>query len=310
MLTAVVTGAAGYLGATLTARLLQAGYNVRAVDNVMYDNGYTLLPFFNNKNFRFFKVHIQNSEAIEPIITGANFVINLAALVGEPVCKTCPKDAVVVNQEAVKTLAQFCRAQKVRFFTASTCSNYGIQEGTVDESASLQPISLYATTKVNAEEYLIKNNFDCTILRFATLYGLAARTRFDLLLHEFIKELWIHEKLNLFGPDAWRPVVHVDDAADAIMLLMQQEDGGTKVYNVGSNDQNYTKRELAMMVADKSDINTLAVGDSRSYRVDFSKIAKLGWKPRWEPERTVEQILDLLYSNVITEEMMLKNVNG
>ena len=134
-----------------------------------------------------------------------------------------------INYEANLNLAKKCESLGVaRYLMMSTCSNYGLRENheMLTEEDELQPISLYSETKVESEKKLLNgfNDLPVVILRASTAYGMASRIRFDLLLHQFIFEGWVKKQINLFGPNSWRPMIHVDDIARAITLsLMNNE---------------------------------------------------------------------------------------
>ena len=117
------------------------------------------------------------------------------------------------------------RSQAVRFFNA------------LNVPAPVSALSLYAATKINVENALMKKypKLPCTVLRFATIYGLACRVRFDLLVHEFIRDAWTDKCVEIYGPDGWRPFLHVDDAARAVVMVCEQSTtvGHKEIFNVG-----------------------------------------------------------------------------
>ena len=316
--TALVIGGAGYIGSALVARLLRdTKSNVCVLDSLLY-GGESLLPFFNFKErFRFVRGDMRSIE-VEQLLKNVDYVINLAALVGEPICRKYPKEAREINLDANLRLARECEKNGVRrYIFSSTCSNYGLSEDDrmIDENGKLQPISLYAETKVQSELRLLNDHkkMHVTVLRFATAYGLASRVRFDLLLHEFIRDAWTKKKVTVYGPDSWRPMVHVDDIARAVIMSLEVVSDSNDVYNVGGNEQNYKKGELATMVAKRFDCNieTLqSVKDPRSYRVSFDKIRqKFGFIPNFTPEYSINQIAEALESGIITDRILSESVN-
>jgi nucleoside-diphosphate-sugar epimerase len=214
-------------------------------------------------------------------------VVHLAAIVGDPACARQPDLARAVNLEASLALLQASQEFGVgRFVFASTCSNYGKMpnpEGYVDEGSELRPVSLYAETKVAVECALLdlaRSGGICTTpLRFATVFGVSPRMRFDLTVNEFTLELLTKRRLVVFGEQFWRPYVHVRDAARAIEMVLgapEQKVGG-QVFNVGATDQNYQKQQLVEMIMPYAPGAAVEYvhrdEDPRDYRVSFAKIS-------------------------------------
>ena len=236
---------------------------------------------------------------MESIIKEDSYVVNLAALVGEPLCKIKPDEAVEVNYEAAKNLAELCKKKNVKkFIQLSTCSNYGQAKQMVDEDGDLFPTSLYAETKVRLEKYLLQNVPNSIILRCATAYGLSVgRMRFDLLVSEFIKEAWLEKEINVFMPEVHRPIVHVSDISNAILLCINHIEPISRVYNVGSSDQNYTKREIAEKVSRRmgAPLKIVEKEDKRDYIVNFDRIKnELGFSTKLSAEDGIEEMVKIL----------------
>ena len=201
----------------------------------------------------------------------------------------------------------------------STCSNYGLRQNQemLTESDELQPISLYSETKVNSEKILLNElpELSTVVLRASTAYGMASRIRFDLLLHQFIYEAWEKKRISLYGANSWRPMVHVDDIAMAIVLVLTQHDKMKKkdVFNVGSNDQNFKKINLAKMVSERFDAEISEIksqNDPRDYKVSFDKIkSELNYYTTHKPQESIEQIASALESGLINNRILHESVN-
>ena len=317
--TVLISGGAGYIGSALVSRILRdTKWNVKVFDDLMY-GGNSLFQFFNFDRFSFIKGDLRKFH-LEKILNDVDFVVNLAALVGEPICKKYPKEAKEINYEANLNLAKNCELMGIsRYLMMSTCSNYGLRENQemLTENDELQPISLYSETKVESEKKLLNefNDLSTIILRASTAYGMASRNRFDLLLHQFIFEAWVKKQINLFGPNSWRPMVHVDDIARAIVLSLTNNEKikHKDVFNVGSNDQNFKKIELAQMVANRLDVDIVesqSKKDPRDYRVSFDKIStELGFDTIHKPKESVEQIVTSLENGLIDENVLHESVN-
>merc|ERR1712070_404374 len=290
---------------------------VRVLDKLMY-GGTSMFPFFSLEDrFEFIAGDIRTVDYAK-LLDGVDYVMNCAALVGEHICKKYPEDAQEINEDACLALAAACEQHGVkRFIFASTCSNYGKTDDFVDETAKVHPLSLYASTKINVENALMSKfpRLKCTVLRFATIYGLACRVRFDLLVHEFIRDAWNDKCVEIYGPDGWRPFLHVDDAARAVVMVCQQSDTipPKEVYNVGANDQNFQKVTLGKLIQKRLNcelkLNYKAV-DKRSYQVNFDKIkAHLGFTAIHTPETSIDQICSGLESGLVTTSQLEESVN-
>ncbi|MFH1846210.1 MAG: NAD-dependent epimerase/dehydratase family protein [Candidatus Omnitrophota bacterium] len=283
----LVTGGCGFIGSILVERLLDEGFSVKVIDNLMYGNK---VPehFENNPNFKFIKGDVRRKEDIIKVLTGIDNIIHLAAIVGDPACKKDPELAKETNLNASISLFETAKKMGVkRFIFASTCSNYGKMEdseGYVNEDSPLKPISLYAELKVGFEEHLLNSSkddiFTPVALRFATAYGVSRRMRFDLTVNEFTKELALERELVVFGEQFWRPYCHAGDLARGCIKVLnaEREIVNHNVFNVGSTDENYQKQ---MIVEDiKKHIPNVRIKyvkkeeDPRDYKVDFSKINK------------------------------------
>ena len=297
----ILCGGSGYIGTKLTQILIdKTDYELVIIDRL----DFKLDPAFKQKYYNldrvtFHQKDIRDLEFMKDVLQSDDYVVNLAALVGEPLCKIKPEEAVEVNFEAAKNLADLCQEKNIKkFIQLSTCSNYGQAKEMVDEDGELFPTSLYAETKVNLEKYLIKNISNATILRCATAYGLSVgRMRFDLLVSDFIKEAWLEKQINVFMPEVHRPIVHVSDISDAILLCIEHEGNLSRVYNVGSSIQNYTKRQIAEKVANRLNVslNIVEKVDKRDYIVNFDKIKnELNFSTKFLAEDGIEEMVKIL----------------
>ncbi len=284
----LVTGVAGYIGSVLARQLLQKGYYVRGLD-ILNFGGESLLGIYNGPNFEFIKGDIRKKEDLADALDGIYGVIHLAAIVGDPACAKQQAIAEETNWEASRALYDRCqeRPNIRRFIFASTCSNYGKMEGGgyVDENSPLKPVSLYAELKVKFERYVqesrLRDDFAPTILRFATVYGLSPRMRFDLTVNEFVRDLTFGRELEIFGGKFWRPYCHVEDLARACWIVLESPEQKVRqgVFNVGDNRENYQKAMIAEKIKEiipDSEIKYVHKDeDPRDYRVDFSKIREI-----------------------------------
>jgi nucleoside-diphosphate-sugar epimerase len=319
--TALVTGGAGYIGSVVTRDLLARGYDVTVADALMF-GGESLLDLLSHPSFTFHRVDVTKPDDVEALLEGHRFgaVVHLASLVGDPACKAQPELATRTIWDGSKGLFEACERHGVRrFLFASTCSNYGRMEagGMLDESAPLRPVSLYAELKVKFEQYLLQRStpVDFTILRFATVYGLSLRPRFDLTINEFARDALLKGELEIYGPQFWRPYCHVQDIARAIALVLESDSQlvARKTFNVGSNDENYQKRMIAEEVAEQVPVNLAYVEkdeDPRDYRVNFDRISALGFKPKMRLADGIAEIVAALQNGLITDPFATRYSNS
>jgi nucleoside-diphosphate-sugar epimerase len=309
----LVTGGAGYVGSVLVQSLLSDGHCVRVLDKLMY-GGDALLGVWCHEKFHFIHGDAGDSTCVVKAIDGVDAVVHLAAIVGDPACSKHKELAVATNRVASLNLLEQCRKVGVkRFIFASTCSNYGKMadpNGFIEETAELRPVSLYAETKVDVERAVLdprKTGDVCgTALRFATVFGVSPRMRFDLTVNEFTMEMLVKKHLMVFGEQFWRPYVHVCDVARAVTGVLQAPENQVRnnVFNVGSTEQNYQKQQLVEMilrhVPDAKVEYVHKNEDPRDYRVSFAKIEReLGYRTTRTVEQGILEVVELVRSGVV-----------
>jgi nucleoside-diphosphate-sugar epimerase len=305
----LITGGAGYIGSVLSGELLKQGYNVKVVDKLLFGSE-PIKELFNDPNFQFIRGDILNSEEMSKALFDVDAVVNLAAIVGEPACLSKKDLALQTNYLGAVYLARLAKTLGIkRFVQASTCSTYGQQENNnhVPEPARLFPVDFYGETKIYTERELLKlmdSNFNPTILRFSTVYGLSPRMRFDLVVNTLTKKAVKDKEIFIFGGDQWRPLIHVKDVVRSIILALEAplSKVGSQIFNVGSNAENYLVSQVGEIVKEhipNVEIKTIqGVEDKRSYKVDFSKIEKtLGFRNEKRVKDGVIEIRDAILSN-------------
>lgn len=311
----IVTGGAGYVGAPLVSLLLQNNFNVIVIDKLTF-SGESLLSVWHHPNFRLFEIDIVESKKVEEILkqNKIDAVVHLAAIVGDPACAKQPELAKKINDIASNNLLDLALTHNVeRFIFASTCSNYGKMSDPssyVREDSPLAPVSLYAELKVKFEKTLMANSpgndvFCPTALRFATVYGISPRMRFDLTVNEFAKELALGRELEVFGEQFWRPYCHVYDFSRAILLVLNAEKKKVshRVFNVGSTEENYTKQmiveEIKKRLPDARVKFIQRDEDPRDYRVSFEKIRReLGFEITRKVPNGITEVIESIINKV------------
>ena len=281
-----VTGGAGYIGACTTRELLSAGHEVTVLDSLLHGQD-AVAAGLEQAGARVIRGDVRDADARRAALAGAEAIVHLAAIVGDPACAADPALSHAVNVEGTRALVAEADAERLVF--ASTCSNYGRMADPlvpVDETAPLAPVSLYAEQKVAIERELLALDRVVTCLRFATIYGVAERMRFDLTVNEFTRDLWDGRTLEVYGEQFWRPYVHVGDAARALaMVLAAPADAvAGRVFNVGHSDENYRKLDLVGVIRERlpaADVKFVHRDeDPRDYRVSFERIrSELGFDP-------------------------------
>ena len=302
-----VTGGAGYLGALATGDLLAAGHEVTVLDSLLHGQ-HAVAAELAGLGARIVEGDVRDAAARRAALAGSAAVVHLAAIVGDPACARRPALSRAVNVDAGRALAHDVRLLRIRRLVfASTCSNYGRtgdDRWLVDETAPLRPVSLYAEQKVTIERELLERRDGgpaVTCLRFATVYGVAPRMRFDLTVNEFTRDLWAGRRLDVFGEQFWRPYVHVGDAAAAIRRVIEapRERVAGRVYNVGRSDENHRKLDLVELIVarlGRGDVRYVhRAEDPRDYRVSFERIrAELGFVPTRRVPDGVEEVVAAL----------------
>jgi len=304
----LVTGGAGYIGAMVAAELLDAGLEVRVLDSLLHGQR-DVAAALRERGAEVQVGDVRDPSARAHALAGADLVVHLAAIVGDPACAADPQLSGAVNLDAAHALVdEAARAGVRRFVFASTCSNYGRMadpEVPVDETAPLRPVSLYAEQKVAIERRLLGGEEGAvppaTCLRFATIHGVAPRMRFDLTVNEFTRDLYLDRDLEIFGEQFWRPYLHVADAGRAVRAVLGADDATVvgEVFNVGRSDENYTKRDLVEAIARQVPTGRVHYvqrdEDPRDYRVAFEKVRDvLGFVPERRVPDGIAEVVEAL----------------
>ncbi len=307
----LLIGGAGYIGSTLLPKLLEGGYHVRLLDLFLYGKN-SIADYIGHPSLEVVKGDFRDVETVVNVMQGMDAVVHLGAIVGDPACALNERLTIEVNLMATQMIAEVAKGSGVsRFVFASTCSVYGASDNLLDEHSVLKPVSLYARSKIASEQVLMQmadENFSPVILRFATIYGLSRRMRFDLVVNLLTAKAVREGSITLFGGGQWRPFVQVDDAAQAIVAVLKagRVEVHNQIFNVGSDEQNYTLRhvgELIESLVPAAEVVELGSNDDhRNYRVNFAKIRNtLHYVPQWTMERGVRQIVEVIESGLVED---------
>jgi nucleoside-diphosphate-sugar epimerase len=300
----LLIGGAGYIGSGLLPRLLKRGYRVRLLDGFIFGDE-PIANCLGHPQLEVVKADFRNVHDVVYAMRGIESVIHLGAIVGDPACSLDEDLTVEVNLLATRTIAEVAKANQVRrLIFASTCSVYGASDELLDERSTLNPLSLYARSKIMCERVLLDlrgRDFSPVILRFGTVYGLSGRTRFDLVVNLLAAKALVEGKITVIGKEQWRPFVHVHDAGRAALAALEAPEIQLTdaIFNVGSDEQNYTLGHIGevikQIVPTAELICTENPDDRRNYRVNFSRIRTvLNFHPEWTIEAGVRQVVDAI----------------
>jgi nucleoside-diphosphate-sugar epimerase len=293
----LVTGGAGYIGSVLVPRLLSEGHHVTVVDSFIYGQN-SLAEACSYEAFNIVRGDIRDESLMSQLIQGCDVIIPLAALVGAPICKRDPIGTQTINQDAVEMICRLAtKSQKI--IMPVTNSGYGIGEKGkfCTEESPLNPISLYGVTKVKAEEAVLKHENSITF-RLATVFGMSPRMRMDLLVNDFVYRATKDSALVIFEGHFKRNYIHIQDVVRVFLFAIDNfELMKGRAYNVGLDDANLSKLELAEVIkrfVPNFYFIEAAIGedpDKRDYIVSNQRLLETGFRTEWSLERGIQELL-------------------
>jgi len=292
----LITGGAGYLGSVIVSKLLNVGYEVIVLDKLLF-NQTSLLQYTSNPNFKFIYGDVRNEELLEKLCNEVDIIIPLAAIVGFPACASDPQLAKEINFNQIFNIVKFAKDKKILY--PNTNSGYGIGVGQTEctEESPLNPISVYGQTKCDAENFLRANTSSITF-RLATVFGVSPRMRTDLLVNDFTYKAITDKYIVVFEKSFKRNFIHIEDVASAFLFMLQNYDKYKgEVFNLGLSDANLSKQELLEKI--QSHVKDFAVSyndyyedpDKRDYIVSNEKVEATGWKPEWDLDMGIKQLI-------------------
>jgi nucleoside-diphosphate-sugar epimerase len=314
----LITGGAGYIGSLLTSELLRSNYRVTVLDSLLF-GGESLVTFLHHPNFHFVKADVTEPRAVKDALKDGwqkpDALVHLAAIVGFPACQAVGKQvAWRYNVDATKLVfGQATDLGVERFVFASTYSNYGLSSDgkPVTEESPLNPQSLYAETKVAAEEFLIsQKSASCVplLFRFATLYGISPRTRFDLIVNQFVLEAFTKRQLIIYQRGYSRSFVHIRDVVRGVIMGLEAEQSKIRgeIFNLGTDAGNYSKDDIVGLVLKRMPETVVEYknltfgGDMRDITVSFAKIKNmLGFDTTLDVDDGIRELLFALKTGLI-----------
>lgn len=298
----IVTGHNGFIGPHLVRLLKEAGYYVKGIDTNYFDDSCKFSDYVSPDEELIRDVRkIEGSD-----LKGAYAICHLAGLSNDPMGALNENLTYDINHKSSVRIAKLAKEVGVeKFVFMASCSMYGIADGDValDETAEFAPVTAYAISKVNTEKDVKPmgdENFSVTFLRNATAYGLSPKLRLDLVVNNLVGWAMTTGKIRIMSDGTpWRPLVHAEDIARATVAVVQapKEQVNGKSFNVGQTSENFQIKDIAKIVSEVIPGCEVVItgehgGDSRSYRVDFSKIKRElpNFKPKWKLKEAVEDI--------------------
>lgn len=292
-----ITGGAGYIGCVLVPELLKLGHEVSVLDNFYFGQA-ALLDCCHNKNFTIIRGDVRDRDTVKNFINGADCIIPLAALVGFPLCDYDKVAAKTTNLDAILMLLELRNPEQKIIFPC-TNSGYGTSDGSIycTEETPLNPISLYGTTKAEAEKAILESGNSLTF-RFATVFGASPRMRLDLLVNDFVYRAVNDKTMIIFEGHFKRNFIHIRDVVGAyIHAINNFESMKGKAYNCGLSDANLSKIELCEKIREhipsftffESEINKDP--DKRNYIVSNDRLESTGWKPEYSLDDGIEELI-------------------
>jgi nucleoside-diphosphate-sugar epimerase len=291
----LITGGAGYLGSTLSEHLLNEGYHVTVLDNLMYKQ-MSLLHLFKRSNFEFIFGDVRDKELLQKLVLNHDVIIPLAAIVGMPACKSNPQLATDVNYTQIANIVGVLKSNQ-KLIIPNTNSQYGSSDDIITEDSPFKPLSHYAKTKCDAEELILKTKKGIA-LRLATVFGVSPRMRMDLLVNDFVYKSVTDGYMVLFESHFKRNYIHVQDIARTFEFMIKNYDDCVgEAFNVGLSTANLSKLELANKI--KEYVPSLVIKednfkedfDKRNYIVSNEKLESKGWSPKYGLDYGIKQLI-------------------
>lgn len=313
----LVTGGGGYIGSILVPRLLKEGFYVKVLDRFYFGKD-KLDSVKNNPLLELIQDDTRYFD--KKILKGVDVVMDLAALSNDPSGELNPKRTMDINFRGRSRVAKLSKESGVtKYILASSCSIYGFRDGNLDEKSPINPLTTYAKANRKAEiaaKKLSDSQFTTTMLRFATVFGLSPRMRFDLAINGMTLGFFKNKQIPIMrNGKQWRPFIHVKDVAEAYVKVIQapSELVNGEIFNVGSNEMNYQILPLAKEVAKGMKIpfkkEWYGDPDSRSYKINFNKIySLLGYSTKWTVQQGAKEIYEALKKGKTTDSIQTKTV--
>jgi nucleoside-diphosphate-sugar epimerase len=305
----LVTGGAGYLGSVLVPKLLMRGHAVRVVDIGYFGLGHlrSMHPAVELVREDLRRA-IAEEDFRHQLLDGCDAVIHLAAISNDPSAELHPQLTEEVNLGTTIALAESAKKIGMRFIFSSSCSVYGEADGLLDEDGPVNPLTVYAISKVKSEQALFAMATDSwrpVVLRNGTLFGYSPRMRFDLVVNIFALYSTVRNEIRIFGDGMqWRPFLSVQDCARAFVHFAETPRAKHLCYNV--MQENLRVVDVAAIFQRLNPgLKAIYVPtqdpDLRDYRVTAERLCEEGFRPRLDVEAGAEGIAEAIVCGLIPD---------
>ena len=290
----LVTGGAGFVGSVLCPVLLSDGHEVTVLD-ALHHGGRGLLACFHDPRFRFVRGDVRDRDLVRTLARDVDAVVHLAAIVGFPACRKYPELARDINVEGTRSVVEALSPEQALIY-ASSGSNYGAVAASCTEESPLNPVSLYAVTKAEAEVLCLAHP-RATALRFATGFGVSPRMRMDLLVNDFVRQAVVEKTLIVYERHFRRTFIAVRDMMRAIVFALERIDRMVgQPFNVGHESMNLTKEDIARKVRERVPffLHFADVGkdeDCRDYEVSYARIRGVGFATEISIDQGIDELI-------------------
>jgi len=287
----LITGGCGYLGSRLLQLLATdptlEGVTLRILDNLQQRGHHALMALPPSGHYQFIEGDILDPATLRLAMEGVDCVIHLAAIVSTPVSFSNSTWMEQINHWGTARLVETCLTLGIpRLIYASTTAVYG-PGGPFTETDPCRPIGPYAQSKLRGEETVMaatSRGLNTTLLRLATLYGYAPTMRFDAAANHLAYLAATGRSLTIKGTGGQRrPVVHVADAARAILLTLHQpEETSSRILNVVASSPSV--HELVEAIRDNRPDTPIRYTEQDllthlSFEATNDELQALGWDP-------------------------------
>ena len=299
-MTVLITGGAGYIGTVLTTQLLEKGYKVAVIDNLLHRDAQPLISFFRNPKYDFYRGDIRDEPLMKEILRKTDVIFHLAGLVGYPACALQPALSHEINVKATELLNRLRSSNQI-IINAGTGSVYGKVDEKIklcDEEMKINPVSVYSSHKAMAEKILMDKK-NAVSLRLATAFGLSPRLRTDLLVNNFCYQAINVGRLTIYESNFRRTFIHVHDIARAfIHTLNNFERMKDTIFNCGDQKMNVQKGKVAQLIREQYDFEIVSSSegsdmDCRNYNMSFKKINDMGFYTTVSLQEGISEMLAL-----------------
>lgn len=303
----LVTGGAGYVGAVLVPRLLDAGYAVRVLDLYLYGDD-VLAEVAHHPWLEEVEGDIRDEALLRQVMPGCDAVLHLACISNDPSFELDPELGKSINYDAFPPLVNIAKESGVkRFVYASSSSVYGVKEvPDVTEDVSLEPLTDYSRYKALCEDILLgerSTGFVPVVLRPATVCGYSPRLRLDLTVNILTSQAVHAGRITVFGGEQMRPNIHIEDMADVYLTVLAAPDERVdgRIFNAGYQNRRVIEiAEIVRSVVGGVDIEVTATDDNRSYHISSDRIRReLGFEPHHTIDDAVSGLADALRSGKV-----------